>query len=219
MKTAHALGLAMLPALALAACSSSAKHTAVGPVGAGSPTVTHSATGVPSAGPPAVTTTAAATTGASVTTAPASPAPPGRCVSSRLGASLGQSEGTAGHTYVALLLTNRGRVTCILRGYPGVSFTAGTDVHQVGAAAQHDNRFRAAPVTLVPSATVHATVRVTDYSVYDPSACRPTRATGFRVYPPGSTGSLLIRAPQTVCSNPAIKGLQVSVVRTGASPD
>lgn len=211
MKTTHALGLALLLALPLTACSS-ANRTTGGPVGAGTPTA--SATGAPTT----VATTAVPTTGARVTTT-ATPARLGRCVSSVLLASLGQSQGAAGHSYVALLLTNRSRVTCTLDGYPGVSFTAGTDAHEIGAPAQRDRRFGAAPVTLVPGATAHATVDVANYANYGQQACQPARATGFRIFPPGSTGSLFIGAPQTVCSKHAVQGFRTSVVRTGTSPD
>ena len=100
MKTAHVLGLAPLLALALTACTSANSTT-------GTPTVASTAT------------TTAAATGAQVTT-PTTPAQPGRCVSSGLRASLGQSRGAAGTSYIALLLTNRSRVTCTLDGYPGV---------------------------------------------------------------------------------------------------
>ena len=199
MKTAHVLGLAPLLALALTACTSANSTT-------GTPTVASTAT------------TTAAATGAQVTT-PTTPAQPGRCVSSGLRASLGQSRGAAGTSYIALLLTNRSRVTCTLDGYPGVSFTAGTDAHQIVAPAQRDRRVGAAPVILVPGATVHATVEVADYGNYDQQACQPARATGYRIFPPGSTGSQLISAPQTVCSTPGVQGFQTSVVRTGTIPD
>jgi hypothetical protein len=36
---------------------------------------------------------------------------------------------------LALLLTNRSRVPCTLDGYPGVSFIACTDAHQIGGPA------------------------------------------------------------------------------------
>jgi len=213
MKTMHALGLALLLALALTACSSSASHTTGASVGAGKPTASARGTGAPT-----TVATSAPTTGSQIAT-PAMPARPGRCLSSSVRVSLGQSRGAAGHAYIALLLTNRSRITCILNGYPGVSFTAGTDAHKIGAPAQRDRRFGAAPVTLVPGATLHATIEVADYANYDQQACQPARATGFRIFPPGSTGSLLVSAPQTVCSQSGVQNFQTSVVRTGTGPD
>jgi hypothetical protein len=213
MKTTRVLGLALLLALAPTACSSSANRTTGASVSAGTPTASARATSAPT-----TVAIAAPTTGSQIT-APATPARPGRCVSSNLRASLGKSLGAAGHAYIALLLTNRSRVTCTLNGYPGVSFTAGTDAHQIGAPAQRDRRFGAAPVTLVPGATVHATIEIANYANYDQQACQPAQATSYRIFPPGSTGSLLISAPQTVCSKPGVQSFQTSVVRTGTSPD
>jgi hypothetical protein len=200
MKATHALGLALL-ALALTACSSA-----------------NSTTGTPTTVATSVTTiaaTTAPTTEAQVTT----PARPGPCVSSDFRASLGQSQGAAGTFHIALLLTNRSRVTCTLNGYPGVSFIAGTDAHQIGRPAQRDRRVGAAPVTLVPGATVHVIIAVADYGNYDQQTCQPARATGYRIFPPGSTGSLLISAPQMVCSKPGLQGFQTTVVLPGTLSD
>jgi len=206
MNIARWHGLFLVPALALTACSSSADRTR------GPATITATtAVSTP-------TTVATTTPGVQVAT-PARPASPGHCASSELRANLGPSRGAAGTSFTALLLTNRSRVTCTLDGYPGVSFATGPDAHQIGAAAQRDRRLRAAPVTLVPGATVHATVRVANYSNYDQQACQPTPATGYRIFPPGSTRSVLISAPQTVCSRPGVQSFQTSVVRAGSVPD
>jgi Protein of unknown function (DUF4232) len=215
MKTTHVLGLALLLALALTACSSSANPTTGAPTGAGTPTASASGASTTVATTAATT---APTTGARVS-APATSARPGRCVSSVLRASLGQSRAAAGTSYTALLLTNRSRVTCILDGYPGVSFVGGTDAHQIGASAQRDPRFGTAPpVTLASGATVQATVAVAAFENYDQQVCQPARATGYRIFPPGSTGSLLISAPQSVCSKPGLQGFWTSAVRTGTIP-
>jgi hypothetical protein len=212
MKATHSLGLALL-ALALTACSSSAKSaTGAHPIAATNPTASVPATVA------APSPTAALTTEAQITT-PTTPARPGPCVSSDLRVSLGQSQGGAGTFYIALLLTNRSRVTCTLDGYPGVSFVGGTDAHQIGTPAQPDRRVGAAPLTLVPGATVHVTVAVADYANYDKQTCQPARATGYRIFPPGSTGSLLISAPQMVCSKPGLQGFRTSVVLPGKISD
>jgi hypothetical protein len=51
------------------------------------------------------------------------------------------------------------------------------------------------------------------------SAGPPEPATGYRFFPPGSTGSLLVSAPQTECSKSGVQSFQTSVVRTGTIPD
>lgn len=226
MTITKALVLAVLPALTLTACSSPARPTAGALTGAASsaaasPSPSASRTG---AAPP---TSAASQTDAATPTDSTTPTPrpstssagPSRCPASVLRASQGRAEGSAGHFHVALLLTNRGDVPCVLDGYPGVSFTAGSDAHQIGSPAQRDRRYPATPVTLKPGATGHATVTVANYGVYDESQCRPARSTGYRVYPPGSTGSLLVTAPGTVCSRPGVQEFGVTVVRTGSTPD
>ena len=213
MKLTHGLGLTTLLTLALPACSSQANSTM------GTPTAVASTAGA--TGATAVATTAvvtAATAGAQFST-PTTPARLGPCASSSLGASLGRSLGAAGTFHIALLLTNRSHLTCTLDGYPGVSFTAGTDGHQIAAPAQRDSRFVPAPVVLVPGASAHVSVQVANYGNYDPQACQPGRATGYRIFPPGSTGSLLVSAPQTVCSKPGVQSFQTSVVRAGTLVD
>ena len=210
MNVTHTLCLALLPALALTACA----HSTAGVPAPAEPT---SANAVPTTLAPGATTPAAAP-GAQVTSA-TTHARPGRCDSSVLSASLGQGQGAAGTSYVALLLTNRSPVSCTLDGYPGVSFVAGADAHQIGTPAQRDRGAGARPVTLAPGATVHATVAVANYGNYDKQTCQPVRASGFRIYPPGSTGSLLVTAPQLVCSKPGVQGFRTSVVLTGASSD
>jgi len=210
MKVTHTLRLALLPALALTACAHST-------TGVPAPVAATSANTVPTTAASGATTSAAAP-GAQVTRA-TTRALPGRCDSSGLRASLGQGQGAAGTSYVGLLLTNRSPVSCILDGYPGVSFVAGADAHQVGTPAQRDSRSAARPVTLAPGATVHATVAVANYGNYQKQTCQPVPATGYRIYPPGSTGSLLVTAPQLVCSQPGVQGFRTSVVLTGASSD
>jgi len=220
MKTTTALGRALLLTLGLTACSAITGPTAGVAVRTGAPTTANEV--------PSTTATPSTLASKALSTAsphggqvkiPAASAHLGRCVSLVLRASLGPSQGAAGHSYVALLLTSRSRTPCTLTGYPGVSFTAGAYAHQIGAPAQRDRRFPVMRVTLAPGATVHATVAIANYANYDRRTCQPARATGYRIYPPGSTGSLVVRAPQTVCSRSGIQSFAVSVVRPGTDPD
>jgi hypothetical protein len=221
MKATPVLGITLLLLLGSAACSSSTTTSTSVPTSTSTPTSTVAAVATTTAGTTATTTagrTAVATVAAPAAT-PTTSAGLGRCLWLALNASLGQSQGTAGTFHIALLLTNRAHLTCALDGYPGVSFIGGTNAHQIGAPAQRDDRFSAAPVVLAPGATVEVTVEVADYGNYDKKACQPAKATGYRIFPPGSTGSLFISAPQTVCSKPDVQGFQTSVVRTGSLPD
>jgi predicted metal-binding protein len=84
---------------------------------------------------------------------PGSHAPPRAlvraCTSVDLEVSLGAAEGTAGQLHRALVFTNTGRHLCTIQGFPGVSYVAGDDGHQVGQAANRDG-LKGLPVTLTP---------------------------------------------------------------------
>ncbi|MEJ3651706.1 DUF4232 domain-containing protein [Actinomycetes bacterium KLBMP 9759] len=134
--------------------------------------------------------------------APAEPAQTGnpqRCTTAELAGSLGGGDAAAGSTYRALLLTNKGTRTCELRGYPGVSYVAGDDGHQVGPAAAMDGP-RGGEVFIKPGQAVAAQLRLVNVLNYDEAACKPVPVRGLRVYPPGDTASLYIPMEGTGCS-------------------
>ena len=122
--------------------------------------------------------------------------------------SLGPAEGAAGSVYVPLVLTNIGGRTCELRGFPGVSYVAGNDGHQVGpAAAMSGPR---GEVVLKPGAAAAAQLQLVNVANFDAGLCRPTPVRGLRVYPPGDTTSLFIERAGTGCAGPP-PGNQLSV--------
>ncbi|WP_232664414.1 DUF4232 domain-containing protein [Pseudonocardia sp. TRM90224] len=134
--------------------------------------------------------------------APAEPAQTGnpqRCTTAELAGSLGGGDAGAGSTFRALLLTNKGTRTCELRGYPGVSYVAGDDGHQVGPAAAMDGP-RGGEVFIKPGQAVAAQLRLVNVLNYDQAACKPVPVRGLRVYPPGDTASLYIPMEGTGCS-------------------
>jgi uncharacterized protein DUF4232 len=155
----------------------------------------------PTVAPPPVTTAAPATqqpSAAAPTPAPAppaaSPAPSGgvpRCTTAELRGSLGTGDAGAGSVFRPLLLTNTGTRTCELVGFPGVSYVAGDDGHQVGPAAEMDGP-RTAQVNLAPGKAASAQLRLVNVRNFDEAACRPVAVRGVRVYPPGDTASLFV---------------------------
>ena len=102
----------------------------------------------PAPQPPSSTATAAPATSTAPTSTPV-PVDPANCATSELKGSLGPAEGAAGSVVQTLLLTNTGTRTCELRGFPGVSYVAGDDGHQVGPAAAMDDA-RGGEVRLAP---------------------------------------------------------------------
>ncbi|GAA4853014.1 hypothetical protein GCM10023201_52890 [Actinomycetospora corticicola] len=112
------------------------------------------------------------------------------------------------------MFTNSGSTTCRLRGFPGVSFVAGDDGHQVGPAAAEDGA-RAGEVDLAPGRSAHALVRITDSRNDDNATCVPTTVRGLRIYPPGDTAAAFVAAPQTACAQALL--LHVETMEPGAS--
>lgn len=171
------------------------------------------ATATAGAAPATTTAAAAAGTAAAATTTAALPA---RCTTGELKGSIGQTGGAAGSVYVQLLLTNTGKRTCELTGFPGVSYVAGADGHQVGPAAARSGP-PGTTVRLAPGQAAAAQVQLVDVQNYDAAVCRPTEVRGLRVYPPGDTASLFVPRPGTGCAGtPPGDQLSVQAVRPAA---
>lgn len=132
------------------------------------------------------------------------------CTTANLTMALGNGDGATGHTYLPLTLTNSGGTTCTLNGYPGVSFVAGSDRHQVGSPAQRDATTPVVTITLQPGAKASTTIGVAQAGNYDASTCNPTATTGFRVYPPNETNPTFVAYPSTGCAGTGVTILTVT---------
>jgi hypothetical protein len=151
---------------------------------------------------------------------PGSHAPPRavarECISVDLEVSLGASEGTAGKSHRALVFANTGRRICTIQGFPGVSFVAGDDGHQVGQAADRDGP-KGPTVTLTPGATATAPLVFVNLGVFDPTACQPTPVRGLRVYPPHETRAKFVPFDTTACAGTTpTNTLRVNTVHPGS---
>ncbi|HET9256422.1 MAG TPA: DUF4232 domain-containing protein [Pseudonocardiaceae bacterium] len=131
--------------------------------------------------------------------APVSEAPP-VCRSADLTVTIAGGEGAAGHVYRTLRFTNHSDHTCVIQGYPGVSYVAGDDGHQVGSAAARDGGI-GPRVTLSPGRSAAAEVSFTDVGVFDPAVCQPAPVRGLRVYPPDERADLYVPLPGTGCAS------------------
>lgn len=132
------------------------------------------------------------------------------CTSADLRLSLGRGDGAAGTYYRPLRFTNVGDGPCVIAGFPGVSYVAGEDGHQVGPPAAREGD-AGGPVTLAQGGVAHTVVGFVQVRNYDEAACRPTPVNGLRVYPPGETASLFVRVPGTGCAADAMPGPQLTV--------
>lgn len=122
-----------------------------------------------------------------------------RCTTGELSVSLGEGGAAAGSVYRALVFTNAGSRTCELRGFPGVSYVAGDDGHQVGPAAAMSGE-RGGQVPIPPGGTAQAQLQLANVQNFDPADCHPVPVRGLRVYPPGDTASLFVQTDGTGCS-------------------
>jgi Protein of unknown function (DUF4232) len=155
----------------------------------------------PATGSAATTaTSAAAGTHAIQPTEEADPGGPSRCTTGELSVALGQGDAAAGSVYRPLIFTNTGSRTCELHGFPGVSYVAGDDGHQVGPAAAMSGE-RGAQVPIAPGATARAQLQLVNVQNFDTAACNPVPVRGLRVYPPGDTAALFVPMDGTGCSN------------------
>lgn len=200
-------------ALGAAGCSGSTSGNSAGPTvptfeSAKATTVQSS----PGTAPPAPSTPPPASTPAEQ---PAEVAGPGECRSNELKLSIGQGEGAAGTVFRPLRFTNSGGRTCTIQGFPGVSYVAGDDGHQVGPAAFREGT-KGAAVSLAPGETAFATVGFVQVRNFDPAVCKPTPVRGLRIYPPHETASLFLPLEGTGCAgNPPDPQLKVRTVQKG----
>jgi hypothetical protein len=137
---------------------------------------------------------------------------PGLCESEDLSLSLGRGDAAAGTAHKPLQFTNTGNEPCMIQGFPGVSYVAGGDGHQVGPAAYHDGE-EGAPVVLHKGEMAHAPVGFVQVRNYEPAVCEPQQIRGLRVYPPQETESLYLEYESTGCASKDIPGHQL-IVRT-----
>jgi hypothetical protein len=201
------------------ASSSSASSPATSATSASSATSSSSAASAPGSGtsatPSATTTAVAAATATSAATGGGTGGGT-PCATSSLAVRLGTSQGTAGSTYVELDFTNISGAACTLYGYPGVSFTGGTDdATQIGAAATEISSPARQLVTLAPKAVAGAVLRVVFAGNFPASACHSVTAHYLRVYPPNELTPLYVGYTSPTCST-STQVLSVSVVQPGA---
>jgi len=140
------------------------------------------------------------------------------CKVADLSLGLGGGDSAAGTTYRAIVFTNKGGRTCTIQGFPGVSYVAGDDGHQVGPSAKRTGT-KGAVITLKPGESAFADVGFVQVRNYDEGQCKPTETRGLRVYPPHDYDSMFLPNPGVGCAaTPPGNQLTVSTVQPGAGP-
>ncbi|WP_410607467.1 DUF4232 domain-containing protein [Amycolatopsis sp. lyj-109] len=156
------------------------------------------------------TTTVTTATSSPASTPAAQPADNGLCKSGDVKLSLGQGDSGAGSTYRPLLITNSSAKPCTIQGFPGVSYVAGTDGHQVGKDAFREGT-KGNAVKLDPGQTAAADIQFVNVRNYDPGTCQPTPVKGLRIYLPQETASNFVPSDGTGCASTKIPGNQLAV--------
>ncbi len=106
-----------------------------------------------------------------------------------------------------LVLTNSGSANCLLKGYPGLSFTNTPDGNPIGMPARRDDSVPAVGLVLAPGHSGKATLRYVQPG--NIPECTMSPAKGFRVYPPEDTASLFISQEMVACSNSNVELLTI----------
>ncbi|NIH86112.1 DUF4232 domain-containing protein [Amycolatopsis granulosa] len=132
------------------------------------------------------------------------------CKSSELKLSLGHGDAGAGTVYRPLIFTNVSNHPCVIQGFPGVSYVAGEDGHQVGPAAVRQGD-KGGPFTLNNGDSGYAEVGFVNVQNYDTVTCQPQMVRGLRVYPPQETASVFVPLQTTGCASDKIPGDQLTV--------
>jgi len=142
------------------------------------------------------------------------PAPPkpadGNCKAGDVSLSLGRGDAGAGTVHRPLVMTNVSDHQCTIQGFPGISYVAGADGHQVGKDAYRDGT-KGDPIVLSKGQSAAADIGFVNVQNYDPAQCNPTEINGLRVYLPQETASKFVEAPGTGCASDKIPGNQLTV--------
>jgi Protein of unknown function (DUF4232) len=193
----------LLAAAVVTACGAGTQGAAAP---AGSPRPSGSPAPSPSSAPPATASPAVSAAGPGGASAP--------CATSGLKATVLRLPGsaTAGTEHFPIDFTNVSGASCVLFGYPGVSFVTRPGGSQIGPAAARSDVNSPASVSLAPGGTAYATLSMTDPGTFSASACRPVTARWLRVYPPNQTAAMTIAFNATVCTAlPAGLGPQLAI--------
>lgn len=187
------------PVLFVAGCTAPSHSTATPTTAA--PTSAASA----SAGPAKTGSPTSTTGGGGGATGTATP----RCHTGDLKLTLGKRGGDTATKFQPLYFTNVADHACTLHGYPGVSWVAGADGHQVGDAFDRAAFNPKVTVTLAPGAVAYAILATHDVGTFPVRQCKPVNVRGYRVYPPDETKSVFVAGATKACS---AKGVNVGNV-------
>jgi hypothetical protein len=173
--------------------------------------------------PGAPASSATSSSPAATSHGPTSPGPASaktQCPTSGLTATVDTSQGgaAAGSSYEPIDFTNISAHTCVMYGFPGVSWVTSVRGSQIGSAATRETGYGPVTVTLAPGASAHAVLQIADAGNFPAATCQPVTAHWLRIYPPDQYLSLYAKFTSQVCSKQITGGsfpLGIMPVRSG----
>lgn len=144
----------------------------------------------------------------------ANPTPISTCQPQDIDLSTGQSQTADGTEFIHAVLTNSGKSSCTLNGYPVVSLLDKNAENFSIGDAQNNDFYPAETVTLAPRGQAHAVVGLPKSDVFRPGDCSGTMAT-LRLYLPGEVTPAALPL-MTNLERQACPGFSVTAIRPGA---
>lgn len=132
------------------------------------------------------------------------------CSSSALKVSLGAPNGAAGTVFYPLTFVNTSKLSCTLRGYPGVSAVTSSGKQIGSPASQISMGYKT--ITLLAGKSASATVGIVETGNFSPSQCAPVTAVGLKVFAPGQSKAVTIKKSFSTCSSTTVISLTVRPV-------
>jgi hypothetical protein len=164
---------------------------------------------------PSATTTASSTTTTSTPTPTSTgtkAAGPTTCQAGQLKVKLAEDPGggAAGSTYSHLTFTNVGSATCLMTGWPGVSYVGGGNGTQIGSPA--DRTGSATVISLKPGAVAAAQLKESAAGNFG-ADCNIKPADGLRVYSPNTKAAVFVAHTVEACASPSKHLMTIGPVR------
>ena len=205
-------------AAAAAACGGVAMAALVAACGSGTGSAGDASSTPPASSP--ATSPSSSTPPSSSPASPTSASAKTQCATSDLVANVTAMAGgaAAGSNYVPIEFRNISSHTCVMFGFPGVSWTTGMRGSQIGQPAARTTGYPSVTATLPAGGSAHAWLQIADAGNFPASSCHPVTAHWLRIYPPNQFSSLYAKFTTQVCSGKvtgASTPLQVLPVRAG----
>ncbi len=134
------------------------------------------------------------------------------CTGAQLTLSHGAPQGTAGTTFVPLVITNHGR-TCTIEGVPAVRAVLGSPAHPLGPFARNLSMGEMPALhVLNKGKSVSSALGVVESGNYPPATCLARDASGVEVTLARFFTARYLRMPISVCTKRASLTTQLIVV-------